>query len=363
MVTSNGIMPKKVAILIENGFEDSEFKVPYTALKQAKAQVWVLGARMNEEYQGKRGKESVKPDATVTEVRSEDFDAIVIPGGAAPDKIRTNPNAVRLVMNAIAQDKIVAAVCHGPQVLIEADQLRGRQATGFRAIRKDMENAGATYIDESAVVDGNLLTARQPGDLAMFSTILLTRLGLNIEGTSLPDQGDRNFEFWKLAEAWGGSSRLEIVNALNTAITGEHYTLKVFEQYQERAQDTELQVVLSEIIAAKRQNIQLLEQRLGNFNEQVSWQALGSEALATLQGWLQASNDLDILRRALGDIQTGVVDAYHLSIQLTDPITVSVLSQVTENLSNLEMRLSDLYRARLGHDMIPPKPTTFALVS
>lgn len=363
MVTTNGNIPKKVAFLIENGFEDSEFKIPYNALKKANAQVWVLGSRMNEEYKGKRGQETVKPDATVTEVRSEDFDAIVIPGGNAPDKIRTNPNAVRLIIDAMAQEKIVAAVCHGPQVLIEADQLRDKQATGFRAIRKDMENAGATYINESAVVDGNLITSRQPGDLAMFSTILLSRLGLNIEGTTLPKEGDRAFEFWKLAEVWGGSSRLDIVNALNTAITGEHYTMKVFEKYQERANDTELKVVLSEIIATKRQNIQQLEQRLKSFNEEVSWQALGSEAVATLQGWLQSSNDLDILRRALGDIQTGVVDAYHLSIQLTDPSTVSVLSQVEENLSNLEMRLSDLYRARVGSDMIPPKPTTFALVS
>lgn len=363
MVATNGNIPKKVAILIENGFEDSEFKIPYTALRQAKAQVWVLGARMNEEYKGKRGKETVKPDATVTEVRSEDFDAIVIPGGTAPDKIRTNPNAVRLIMNAMAQDKIVAAVCHGPQVLIEADQLRGKQATGFRSIRKDMQNAGATYIDESAVVDGNLLTSRQPGDLGMFSTILLSRLGLDIEGATLPNEGDRTFEFWKLAETWGGSSRLEIVNALNTAITGEHYTTKVFEQYQEQANDMEIKTVLSEIIAAKRQNIQLLEQRLKTFDEEVSWQALGSEAVATLQGWLQSSNDMDILRRALGDLQTGVVDAYHLSIQLTDPSTVSVLSQVEHNLSILEMRLSDLYRARIGDEMIPPKPTTFALVS
>lgn len=362
MVTTNGNLPKKVAILIENGFEDSEFKIPYTALKRSKAQVWVLGSRMNEEYTGKRGQEKIKPDATVTEVRSEDFDAIVIPGGSAPDKMRTNPNTVRLIIDAMAQDKFVAAVCHGPQLLIEADQLQGREATGFRAIRKDMQNAGATYIDESAVVDGNLLTSRQPGDLAMFTTILLSRLGLSIEGTTLPNEGDRDFEFWKLAEDWGGSSRFDIVNALNTAITGEHYTTKVFEKYQANANDTELKTVLSEIITTKKQNIQSLEQRLQAFDEEVSWQALGSEAVATLQSWLQGSNDLDILRRALGDIQTGVIDANHLSIQLTDPMTVDVLWQVSQNLSTLEMRLSDLYRARIGDEMMPPKPTTFALV-
>ncbi|MBE9128383.1 MULTISPECIES: DJ-1/PfpI/YhbO family deglycase/protease [unclassified Coleofasciculus] len=353
----------KVAILIEDQFEDSEFNIPNTALKQAGANVVVLGSRMNDEYQGKGGKVSVKPDATATEVRSEDFDAIVIPGGAAPDKIRANPNAVRLIMDAMAQGKLIAAVCHGPQILIEADQLRGKQATGFRSIRKDMQNAGATYINEPLVVDGNLITARQPSDLPIFTATLLSRLGLSIPNTVLPDMSDRTFEWWKMAADWGGSSRSDIVNALNTAISGEHYTYKAYEQYAERTTDPELRLVLREVCITKQQHIQLLESRLAAFNEQVSWQAMGSEALATLQSWLQANDDdRAILRRALGDLQTGVVDSYHLSSQLTDPLTVEILMQIEENLSRHEERVSELYRARLGSNVQPPMPTTMAIV-
>ncbi|MBV9959089.1 MAG: DJ-1/PfpI family protein, partial [Acidobacteria bacterium] len=124
----------KVAILVEKNFEDSEFQIPYTALQEAGAEVTVLGSRVNEKYAGKQGKVSIKPDATTTEMRAADFDAVIIPGGMAPDTMRTNMKTVRFVADALEQGKLVAAVCHGPQVLIEGDLLKGRRATGFRAI-------------------------------------------------------------------------------------------------------------------------------------------------------------------------------------------------------------------------------------
>ena len=362
MTTSYGNQSTRVAILLEDKFEDSEFQIPSTALRQAGAKVVVVGSRMNDEYTGKRGEVSVKPDATATEVRSEDFDAVVIPGGIAPDYIRANPNAVRLVMDAIAQGKTVAAVCHGPQVLIEADQLRGKQATGYRSIRKDMQNAGATYIDEPVVVQSNLITSRRPGDLPVFTTTLLTRLGLRLEDTNLPDVSDQTYEWWRLGEAWGGSSRLDIVNAINTALTGEHYTLKAFEHYVKKISDQEIQIVLAGVRKTKEDHVKLLEQRLAAFEEQPSWQTAGSEAYATLQSWLQTNDDqMAILRRALGDVQTGVVDAYRLCSQLTDPITVEIMEQIESNLSRHEMRLGDLCRARMNGNVQPPMPTTFAV--
>ncbi|MGF1482086.1 MAG: DJ-1/PfpI/YhbO family deglycase/protease [Cyanophyceae cyanobacterium] len=352
----------RVAVLLEDKFEDSEFRIPTTALKQAGAEVVILGSRMNDQYQGKRGTVSAEPDATATEVRSEDFDAIFIPGGMAPDHIRANPHAVRLVIDAIAQGKIIAAVCHGPQVLIDADQLRGKQATGYRSLRKDIQNAGATYINEPVVVQGNLMTSRRPGDLPVFTTTLLTRLGLSLEETKLPEVSDQTYEWWKLGETWGGSSRLDIVNAINTALTGEHYTLKAFEQYVDKVADQEFKVIFSEVVGTKRQHVQLLEKRLAAFNEQPTWQTAGGEAYATLQGWLQSNeNETDILRRALGDVQTGVVDSYRLCGQLTDPLTVEIMEQIEGNLSQLEMRLGELYRARMGSNVQPPMPTTFAV--
>src|SRR5918912_297881 len=157
---ANASGTKKVALLIESHVEDSEFQVPYTALTAAGAEVVVLGSRVNEKYLGKQGKLAREADATTTDARPEDFDAVVIPGGMAPDRMRTNMKTVRFVARAVELGKLVAAICHGPQVLIEGDLLRGRRATGFRAIRKDMQNAGAQFVDERLVADGNLITSR-----------------------------------------------------------------------------------------------------------------------------------------------------------------------------------------------------------
>lgn len=361
MVTSPTTNAKRVAILIENNFEDSEFQIPYRALQSAGADVTVLGSRMNDEYSGKRGKVNIQPDATATEVRSDDFDAVMIPGGSAPDRIRTNPNAVTLVIDAIAQGKLVAAICHGPQVLIEADQLRDRQATGYRSIRKDLQNAGATYINEALVMHDNIITSRRPGDLPIFTTAILTRLGLSLEDTDLPEVRDMDYHWWKLGEAWGGSSRNEIVFALNTAISGEHYTLKAFEEYSKRANDPELQLILAEVCTTKKRNEELLEARLQAFDESVTWQSVGGDAFAALQSWLQSNDDdMAIVRRALGDLQTGVVDAYHIGIQLTDPATATLFDEIESNLALHERRFADFYRTRADRNVEAPMPTTVA---
>lgn len=353
---------KRVAILIDGGFEDSEFLVPHTALSHTQAEVIVLGPRMNEEYKGKRGKISVQPDATMTEVRSEDFDAIYIPGGHAPDRLRRHDQAVRLVMDAMAQNKLIASVCHGPQLLIEADQLRDRQATGFRSIRKDMQNAGVTYVDEPVVVDGNLITARRPGDLPLFTVTLLGYLDLAIEGENmLPAADDRDYEWWQLGEQWGGSSRQDILNVLNTALVGERYTQSAFRQYAEKIEEGEAKFIFAKVIAAKEGHIEQLEIRMRQLGERVSWQAIGSEALATLQNWLQSNDETELMRRALGDLQTGAIDANRFAGQLTDPQTCEILDRIAGNLSELEERVGDLYRARLGGDAKPPMPTTVAI--
>lgn len=361
MVVTPSNTHKRVAFLVENHFEDSEFQIPYQALKAAGAEVVLLGSRMNDEYEGKRGKVTIEPDATATEVRSDDFDAIVIPGGVAPDRIRTNPNAVTIVMDAMAQGKLVAAVCHGPQVLIEADQLQGRQVTGYRSIRKDLQNAGATYLNEPMVMDDNLITSRRPGDLPIFTTAILTRLGMTLEDTQLPDPASTSYEWWRLGETWGGSNRAEIVFALNTAISGEHYTLKAFEEYGKRAQDPELQLIIAEVCATKKRNEELIEARLSAFGESVSWQSVGGDAFAALQSWLQSNDDdMAIVRRALGDLQTGVVDSYHISIQLTDPVTANLFDEIESNLSLHERRFGDFYRARADRNVEAPMPTTMA---
>ncbi|MDX6693050.1 MAG: protease [Blastocatellia bacterium] len=354
----------KVAILVEKNFEDSEFQIPYTALRAAGAEVTVLGSRMNEEYAGKQGKASIKPDATTTEARAADFDAVIIPGGMAPDTMRTNMKTVRFVRDAVEQGKLVAAVCHGPQVLIEGDLLKGKRATGFRAIRKDMQNAGADFSDEPLVVDGQLITSRRPGDLPIFTTAILRRLGLSIKDTTLPSETDTNADWWKLGEEWGGSAKSEIVDALNTAIRGERYAVTAFEHYAEKATDAELKSIFTEIAATKQQHIATLVARLSALGEKEDFQAAGSGAWATLKSWLQSNDDVAVLRRALGDLQTGVVDTYNLRNSLTDPATAQIFDDIEVDIAKQEQRIADLYHARTGTGTADPaSPTTGAAVA
>lgn len=362
---SSKMSRKRVAILIEQKVEDSEFQIPYNALKKAGAEVVVLGSRMNEDYKGKQGKLSIKPDATTTEALAQEFDAVIIPGGMAPDRMRTNMKTVHFVQDAMAQGKLVAAVCHGPQVLIEGDLLRGKQATGFRAIRQDMQNAGANFVDESLVVDGNLITARRPGDLPIFTTAILNRLGLNIPDTTLPDENERNAGWWKLGEEWGGSSKNEIVNAINTAIAGERYGFEAFKNYADHVTDDEMRAVFQSICDSKKRHVQMLESRLDILGQQLSLQAVASSLYADLKNWLPSNRDpITVLRRALGDLQTGVVDTYNLRNKLTDPATVAIFDEMEINLAKDEQRIADLYHARLsGAATEPPQPTSRPAVS
>lgn len=360
MVMNGQTNQKRVAILIEQGVEDSEFQIPYNALKKAGAEVVVLGSRVNEEYKGKQNKVAIKADATTTEAIAADFDAVIIPGGQAPDKMRTNMKTVRFVQDAMNAGILVASVCHGPQVLIEGDLLKGVRATGFRAIRRDMQNAGAEFIDEALVIDDNLITSRRPGDLPIFTTAILQHLGLNVPDTTLPTVGDLDAGWWKLGEAWGGSSKSEIVQAINTAISGERYGLEAFQNYSNNATDDAMKELFQEICQHKQQHIQMLESRLNVLGEKPSAIANMSNIYADIKAFFQTNyTDVDVLRRALGDLQTGVVDTFNLRNKITDPQTVAIFDQMEVTIAQDEQRLSDLYKDRLG-DRTPqaPNPTS-----
>ncbi|MGF1939443.1 MAG: DJ-1/PfpI/YhbO family deglycase/protease [Nostoc sp. ChiQUE02] len=354
---------KKVAILIEQAVEDAEFTVPYNGLKQGGMEVVVLGSRMNEKYKGKRGKLSVQADGTTTEAIAAEFDAVVIPGGMAPDRMRRNPNTVRFVQEAIQQGKLVAAVCHGPQVLIEGDLLKGKQATGFIAIAKDMINAGANYLDEPLVVDGNLITSREPGDLPIFTTAILSRLGYGGKDAALPNEKDTSAEWWKLADAWGGSTKSDIARGLNTALTGERYSLEAFEKYLEKESDSQVKSVFQEIIANKQRHIEKLETYLHRLGEKPSLGANIANQYAKVKTALTGTDDIYQLRSALGDVQTGIGDMGNLCAMYTDPVATAIFKEIYHDLLKYEQRLVELYRARIGAQIQPPKPTTGAAVS
>lgn len=167
---------KRIAILAEEDFEDSELVEPLRAMKDAGAKVVVVGSGSKESYRGKRGTVTTKVDATADKVKAEDFDAIIVPGGYAPDKMRLHQPMIDLVRKAHDLGKVVAAICHGPQLLISADIVRGRCLTSWPSVAVDLENAGANWVDEPLVQDGNLITSRKPADLPRFNRAIIEAL-------------------------------------------------------------------------------------------------------------------------------------------------------------------------------------------
>ena len=167
---------KRVAMLVEDGFEDRELMGPLEALREAGATVTIVGPTSGAEFKGKRGQAVVTSELAAGSARMKDFDALVIPGGHAPDKMRMRHAMVDLARDAMEFGKPVAAICHGPQLLISADTLRGRTLTCWPSIAIDVKNAGGLYVDKPVVEDGNLITSRKPDDVPMFSDAIIRAL-------------------------------------------------------------------------------------------------------------------------------------------------------------------------------------------
>jgi protease I len=157
----------KVLILLEEGVEESEFIYPYYRFREAGFQVGVCAPRGKETYLGKHGV-PFRSEVSPKDVAVSEYDAIIIPGGRAPDRMRIDAAMVGIVREAHMAGKVIAAICHGPQMLIEADVARGRKATCWKSVATDLRNAGATYLDREVVVDGNVVTSRSPADLPAF---------------------------------------------------------------------------------------------------------------------------------------------------------------------------------------------------
>jgi protease I len=168
---------KRIAILAEQDFEDVELMEPLKAMKEAGAQIFIVGSGSQTSYQGKRGKATIKVDIDADKVRADDFDAIIIPGGYAPDKMRLHQPMIDLVRKAHDLGRVIAAVCHGPQLLISAGIVSGRRLTSWPSVAIDLKNAGAIWVDEPLVKDGNIITSRRPSDLPVFNRAIIQALG------------------------------------------------------------------------------------------------------------------------------------------------------------------------------------------
>jgi protease I len=171
----------KVLIIATDGFEQSELFEPRQALLDAGAEV-TLASPARDPIQGMehdRKGDTITPDALLSDVRADGYDALLIPGGVAnPDALRTEPAAVALVRDFMIAGKPVAAICHGPWLLAEAEVVDGRTLTAWPSIRTDLRHAGALVVDREVIEDGNLITSRKPDDIPAFNRALLAKLGL-----------------------------------------------------------------------------------------------------------------------------------------------------------------------------------------
>ena len=166
---------KKAFILVESTYNDLEFWYPFYRLQEAGAEVVVVGPMGGLVYTGKAGL-PVKADAGMGDVSASGCDALIIPGGYAPDHMRRHPQMVKLVRDCVESGKVVAAICHAGWMLASADILQGRTVTSFFAIKDDLVHAGANYIDQEVVVDSNIITSRTPDDLPAFMKAIIAAL-------------------------------------------------------------------------------------------------------------------------------------------------------------------------------------------
>ena len=174
----------RVACIIAADFEDSELSVPVDRLEDQGHEVVLVGLSKGDTLRGKKGDTKVTTEAAVADVRATDFDALLIPGGYSPDKLRIDERAVRFVRDFDEAGKPIAAICHGPQLLIEAGVVDGRRMTSWPSVKTDLQNAGANWEDASVVVDGELVTSRKPADLDDFSDAFLAKLRVVDERTA-----------------------------------------------------------------------------------------------------------------------------------------------------------------------------------
>ena len=169
-----GLEGKRIAIFLEQIYEDPEFWYPYYRFLEAGAEVTVIAPEVKV-YQSKHGYPA-KADLAAADAKAGDYDAVIIPGGYSPDHMRRSKAMVDLLKQAYEQGKIIASICHGPWMLASAGAVKGKKVTSFFSIKDDLVNAGADYVDREVVRDGNVITSRTPADLPAFCKEIIAAL-------------------------------------------------------------------------------------------------------------------------------------------------------------------------------------------
>ena len=166
---------KKIVLFLENQFQDAEVIYPYYRMIEEGAEVHLVAPKQSEAYQGKYGY-TFKSDLGIGDIQVSDYDALIIPGGFAPDYMRRNDAMVDFVKQMNKEEKIIAAICHGGWMLASAEIIEGREVTTYSAISDDLRHAGANVVDKEVVEDGNIITSRYPADLPAFCRTIINAL-------------------------------------------------------------------------------------------------------------------------------------------------------------------------------------------
>ncbi len=167
---------KKVALMVDEMYQVTEIWFPYYRLIEAGLEVDFVASEAKKQYHSKEGYPCVS-DIAAKDVKAGDYDCMIVPGGFAPDFMRRNADVIKFANDMVNEDKVIAAICHGGWLLCSTKIFKGKKATCYMAIKDDISNAGAEYIDAECVVDGNLITSRKPDDLPAFCTAILKALG------------------------------------------------------------------------------------------------------------------------------------------------------------------------------------------
>ncbi|MEK0312470.1 type 1 glutamine amidotransferase domain-containing protein [Cohnella sp. 56] len=170
---------RKVAFLLEEGYEDSEMKNPYDALVENGNDIDIISTEKGKELKGKKGTVTYTSHLAASEASAGEYEAVVIPGGSSPAKLREDPAIIAFIGEADKAGIPIAAICHGPQVLAKAGLLDGKTLTGTASIQGEIEAAGGKFVDQEVVVDGHLITSRKPEDEPAFIRETIAKLGVN----------------------------------------------------------------------------------------------------------------------------------------------------------------------------------------
>ncbi len=241
----------RVVVLAEDMYHELELWYPVLRMSEAGAEVKIVGTGSSATYASKHGY-PVAVDATADQVSSTDVDAVIVPGGFAPDRLRRYPAVLKLVRETFEQGKVVAGICHAGWVLISAGILKGRKATSVPAIKDDMVNAGATWVDQPVVRDGNLITSRVPEDLPFFCNAIIQALG-------------------------GGEVSAEVAEtttakeALAIAIRSEEQAAAFYKAAIKRTQDPEAKALFEELANEELGHKARLEKEYAHLRDDPNW--------------------------------------------------------------------------------------------